>query len=702
MSETKQKSKSPKNKAKKPVSKNCPICDGKRLETYLVKCPSTKCNFEACRTCTEKYLLSQPDINPKCMSCRIQWDQEFLAQNTSDDFHNKRYRDYVAKIILEREKSLLPATQFLAFEKKEEEKRKKKADEILKEIKVFKEIVFNLENERRDLLYYRQDENKESKQVHTFVGHCPYGSCKGYLNSEHTCGLCEKKACRSCRQVRHKGECDKDTVETVKLLTKECRQCPGCHAPIHKTEGCDQIFCQHEDTPIWMWDGSKKKAKDIKSGDVLIGDDGSPRIVDKLTSGEDELYEVKQKYGDSYKVIGNHLLTLEYENSRKLIDISVIDYLKYEKTLKNICRSAYCGRINWGSTETPQTSYKFGLTCDYTSIPDGYLKTYDRDYLLRGILESNPNIQIFEGKLLDLIRSLGYRTEKNKIIGSLPFGSTNYDIFPTDTDHSIQITPCGRGKYNGWSVIGPTPRYLLGDGTITHNCTNCHTAFSWSTGKIETGRIHNPHYYEWLRKTGNKEREIGDVRCGGLANVYVIQDKIRTLLGNHSSPEIQKTLLDIHRMSGHVRGVILPRYTLQDAERINRDLRISYLLGKLTEKKWLIELKKREKAREKTRAIYQVLIMFTDTVDDLLNNILNFDTDEQVINLAFELNELRLYVNSNLDKISKRFKNKVPKIDKNWHIRDIGDRIRMKEQLDTEELEEGYDSETYSDSEDEI
>jgi hypothetical protein len=30
-------------------------------------------------------------------------------------------------------------------------------------------------------------------------------------------------------------------------------------------------------------------------------------------------------------------------------------------------------------------------------------------------------------------------------------------------------------------------------------CTQCHTAFSWKTGAIETKVIHNPHYYQYLR-----------------------------------------------------------------------------------------------------------------------------------------------------------------------------------------------------------
>lgn len=48
-------------------------------------------------------------------------------------------------------------------------------------------------------------------------------------------------------------------------------------------------------------------------------------------------------------------------------------------------------------------------------------------------------------------------------------------------------------------------------------CTNCHTGFSWNTGKIITGNFHNPHRIEWLRnrQTTNDEvqQNANEIEC---------------------------------------------------------------------------------------------------------------------------------------------------------------------------------------------
>ena len=76
--------------------------------------------------------------------------------------------------------------------------------------------------------------------------------------------------------------------------------------------------CLAPETPVLMWDGSIKRADQVEWGDELIGDDGEKRTVQTVCSGEDEMYEISQKNGDTYTVNSNHYLTLKFPEQKEI------------------------------------------------------------------------------------------------------------------------------------------------------------------------------------------------------------------------------------------------------------------------------------------------------------------------------------------------------------------------------------------------
>ena len=101
---------------------------------------------------------------------------------------------------------------------------------------------------------------------------------------------------------------------------------------------CAYGKCLGKDTEILMYNGKIKKVQDIVIGDLLMGDDSTPRNVLTLARGKEQMYKISSKKGDSYICNESHILSLKSStnHSKKIkkgdiIDISVIDYLNLPK-----------------------------------------------------------------------------------------------------------------------------------------------------------------------------------------------------------------------------------------------------------------------------------------------------------------------------------------------------------------------------------
>lgn len=123
--------------------------------------------------------------------------------------------------------------------------------------------------------------------------------------------------------------------------------------------------CFSPDTDFLMYDGTIKNVKDLKVGDELMGYDSNPRKILSLTSGYDQMYEIKPKKGDSHVVNSSHILTLKHNNPTKsqtyIYDISLKDYLKNKESTKNKLSYLFSEKINFKEQETDLDPYIFGV-----------------------------------------------------------------------------------------------------------------------------------------------------------------------------------------------------------------------------------------------------------------------------------------------------------------------------------------------------
>jgi len=189
-------------------------------------------------------------------------------------------------------------------------------------------------------------------------------------------------------------------------------------------------------------------------------------------------------------------------------------------------------------------------------------------------------------------------------------------------------------------------------------CTQCHTAFSWRTGQIESGIIHNPHYFDMQRRLGTLPRAHGDIPCGGFPDWRIVQSII-------SATNPDKDLIkNACRTFGHAYHVMIPRYRVNNREE-NRDLRIKLMLGDITDDIFKTKIQQREKARQRKTDIRQVLDMYCAVLNDLFQTFLNTRDSNVIVN---SLLELRSHVNETFTKIGKRWSCKTPTITNNYDI----------------------------------
>jgi replicative DNA helicase len=124
--------------------------------------------------------------------------------------------------------------------------------------------------------------------------------------------------------------------------------------------------CLGKGTHVLMYDGSVKAVEDVKVGDLLMGDDSTPRSVLSLARGREMMYWIRQKHGIDYRVNESHILSLKRSRNEgphkqgDVINIEVKDYLdKSDKWKTNY--KGYKTSVEFSYTDVTVDPYLLGL-----------------------------------------------------------------------------------------------------------------------------------------------------------------------------------------------------------------------------------------------------------------------------------------------------------------------------------------------------
>ena len=165
-------------------------------------------------------------------------------------------------------------------------------------------------------------------------------------------------------------------------------------------------------------------------------------------------------------------------------------------------------------------------------------------------------------------------------------------------------------------------------------CISCQTPWDWTTGKVVTGGIiHNPHYYEWMKRNGTAPaRNPADVPCGGYPNAWELRRMPKGM-----SNATANTFFEFHRICQELQDISERTYRSHiDLDTTNK-INVKFLLGDFDEKHWGQLLGKNERKRKRDREVQEIFAAFRMVAVELINRVQNYRSEDGKIRTFTDL-----------------------------------------------------------------
>lgn len=542
--------------------RDCCICCNER--TNFIKCQY--CEGEACADCQQKFLLEK--MNPKCMNCKKDWSYNWVREHFPKNFMNKTFKTVKENQLFELEKTMLPDLQAeVAFEMK-----------YGKELEFYKDFLARLRRMKRYSVMNEEDCKEEDVTS--------FRDIRGYYSYRS--------------QVKFTG------IDYYQIYQK------------------------------WEKETEKVKEKHINDKTINFVIKSEIRSINYIVHNIEKIIETRVDISQLQRIFGNYYYTwnINYHVKTNVVmgnlhfmykeGIWERYIIKFFKTLLNV--------------DIDKSDHKEGDVIDL--IFSLYLN--DKEEL---IFEFNGKDYLGNNKnLLDFLIPNAKLKKKNNITRPCPdnncrgFFDNSYKcgmckvhickechVILKEEEDENNPHKCNQDTVKSVKALEretkPCPKcstlIFKVSGCDQMYCTQCHTAFSWETGEEDKGRIHNPHYWEFLRQQGKDEEEVKRQfggEGGGPARVevdngcFIFQTLERYLSHTSFNP--------IFQIIYHLENHDLPKFEIKEMENLNLDLRKEYLKKNIDEKKFKTNLSMRFKRNNFNIEGRQIMEMFINTIKD--------------------------------------------------------------------------------------
>ena len=233
------------------------------------------------------------------------------------------------------------------------------------------------------------------------------------------------------------------------------------------------------------------------------------------------------------------------------------------------------------------------------------------------------------------------------------------------------------------------------DGCDQMWCPQDNTAFSWRTGQIDTGHVHNPHYYEYQRRVNNGQipRNPGDNPCNQICSrqeLHRVTNNITNMLESKKSKMkndepnriiaeelIQKIVL-LRSWVGLLWWIVQQtirnrqyngRETINNFERDLTRIRVQYINKDISKEDMAKQILKADKARAKAQAKIQIYDLIMEVSKEQFNTLADARSEKSLTKLTKavcdfckNIQSILQYFNEEMRKISVTHKGSVEQI----------------------------------------